>query len=171
MSASAGPLVLDVRDLVRHPGSSRSVRTSVHLADLDTALAHVPDPVRVEVEVESLVEGLRATGTVSGAMRLDCARCLKPLDRPFRARVRELFLAGATEDDDQYPVVEETIDLEPMLRDAVILGMPFSPLCRPECLGLCPRCGGDRNLGECRCGPEVDDRWAALSSLRLPEGT
>jgi DUF177 domain-containing protein len=171
VSASPGPLVLDVRDLLRHPGSSRAVQASVRLADLDMALAHVPDPVRVEVEVESLLEGLLATGTVSGTMRLDCARCLKPVDQPFRARVRELFLAGATEDDDQYPVVDQTIDLEPMVRDAVILGMPFSPLCRPECLGLCSSCGGDRNLGECRCGPEVDDRWASLSALRLPDGT
>jgi uncharacterized protein len=171
VSTARGPLVLDVRDLLRHPGSSREVQASVPLAGLDTELAHVPDPVRVQVEVDSLVEGLLASGTVSGTMRLACARCLKPIDQPFTAHVRELFLAGASEDGDEYPVVDETIDLEPMVRDAVILGMPFSPLCRPECLGLCARCGGDRNLDECRCGPEVDDRWAALSALRLPEGT
>jgi uncharacterized protein len=171
VNAAPGPLVLDVRDLLRHPGSSREVRVSVRLADLDTELAHVPDPVRVGVAVESIVEGLLATGTVSGTMRLVCARCLTPVDQPFSARVRDLFLPEASEDDDEYPVVDRTIDLEPMVRDAVVLGMPFSPLCRPECRGLCPRCGGDRNLGECHCGPEVDDRWAALSALRFPEGT
>jgi uncharacterized protein len=171
VSAPVGPLVLDVRDLLRHPGSSREVKASLRLIGLDTELAHVPDPIRVEVEVDSLLEGLLATGTVSGTMQLVCARCLKPIEHPFSARVRELFLAGATEADDEYPVLDETIDLEPMVRDAVILGMPFSPLCRPECLGLCSRCGGDRNLGECHCGPEVDDRWAALSALRFPEGT
>ena len=171
MSATPGPLVLDVRALLRHPGSSREVHASVGLADLDTELAHVPGPVQVDAEVDSLVEGLLATGTVSGTVRLVCARCLKPIDQPFSARVRELFLAEATEDDDEYPVVDETIDLEPMVRDVVILGMPFSPLCRSDCGGLCSRCGGDRNLGECSCGPEVDDRWAALSALRLPEGT
>jgi DUF177 domain-containing protein len=50
----------------------------------------------------------------------------------------------------------------------VVLSMPFSPLCRLDCLGLCPRCGGDRNLAECMCGPEVDPRWAPLAGLELP---
>jgi uncharacterized protein len=59
------------------------------------------------------------------------------------------------------------LDLEPMIRDAVILSMPFAPLCRPSCLGLCERCGADRNLGECACGPVVEDAWAPLLDLRL----
>jgi uncharacterized protein len=49
-----------------------------------------------------------------------------------------------------------------MVRDAVLLDVPFAPLCRPECLGLCERCGGDRNLGECSCVETVDPRWADL---------
>jgi uncharacterized protein len=55
------------------------------------------------------------------------------------------------------------------VRDAVVLEMPFSPLCRPDCLGLCARCGGDRNLGECSCGPEVDPRWGALDDIRFDD--
>ena len=64
---------------------------------------------------------------------------------------------------------EGIIDLEPMIRDAVVLAMPFSPLCRPDCLGLCARCGGDRNLGECSCPPEVDERLAALAMIEFPD--
>jgi uncharacterized protein len=52
-----------------------------------------------------------------------------------------------------------------MVRDAVGLELPFSPLCTPDCLGLCERCGGDRNLGECSCAPQVDHRWAPLEGL------
>ena len=57
-----------------------------------------------------------------------------------------------------------------MVRDAVLLSMPFSPLCRPDCLGLCERCGGDRNLGECACGPvAADPRWQVLDMIRFDE--
>jgi uncharacterized protein len=56
-----------------------------------------------------------------------------------------------------------------MIRDAVVPAMPFAPLCRPDCQGLCERCGGDRNSAECVCPPEIDSRWAPLASLRLPD--
>src|SRR5439155_14718691 len=72
-------------------------------------------------------------------------------------------------EDDEYPITEGTIDLEPLIRDAVLLMVPFAPLCTPQCLGLCERCGGDRNLGECSCGPEPDARWEALATLRFPD--
>ena len=62
-----------------------------------------------------------------------------------------------------------TLDPEPMVRDAVVLEMPFSPLHSPDCKGLCPICGGDRNLGECPGHDETDPRWSALASLQLPE--
>jgi uncharacterized protein len=73
----------------------------------------------------------------------------------------------APEDDDTYPIAEPGgLDPEPMVRDAVLLSMPFSPLCRPECKGLCERCGRDRNLGECGCSDvPVDPRWAGLEQL------
>jgi uncharacterized protein len=82
-------------------------------------------------------------------------------------RVQELFTPEARPEDDEYPLRDETVDLEPLLRDAVVLAMPFAPLCREDCLGLCGRCGGDRNLGECSCGPEIDVRWAPLRDLDL----
>src|ERR671919_489075 len=84
----------------------------------------------------------RSAGAANG-----CARCLKPFEEEFRVEVRELFAPGASDEADQYPVTEGHIDLEPMVRDAMVLGMPFSPLCRPDCLGLCERCGGGRNPG------------------------
>ncbi len=98
-------------------------------------------------------------------MELTCARCLKGFAREFRLEVAERFTRD--EDDEDYPLGERDIDLEPMVRDAVLLAMPFSPLCGPDCRGLCERCGGDRNLGECSCPPRTDPRWAALEDLRL----
>ena len=162
-------VVIDVRDLLHQPGSSRTVRVSEPVPGLGTELAAVPSDHRIEAEflLESVVEGLLVSGPVSGNMDLVCARCLKSFQSGFRLDVQELFAPGAAAEDDEYPVDEGTIDVEPMIRDAVVLSMPFAPLCSSDCLGLCERCGGDRNLDECRCGQEVDPRWARLSSVEL----
>jgi uncharacterized protein len=163
---------VDVRDLLAQPGASRRVAKEERIRGMRTEMAGVPEerPVRIEVLLESVVEGILVSGPLSGEIEGRCSRCLKEFDRGFRVEVRELYAHGAEEDqDDEYPIREGTIDLEPMVRDAVVLSIPFSPLCRPDCLGLCERCGGDRNLGECFCGPEVDARWAALDQLELEE--
>jgi uncharacterized protein len=162
-------VVIDVRDLLSQPGASRTVRVSEPVPGLGTELAAVPADRRIDAQLllESVVEGVLVSGPVSGDMALICARCLKTFQSDFRLDVRELFTPGAGAEEDEYPVDEGSIDVEPMIRDAVVLSMPFAPLCRPDCLGLCERCGGDRNLGECRCEAEVDPRWARLSSLEL----
>ncbi len=160
---------IEVRDLLSQPGASRTVRVSESIPGLGTELATVPEdrPVVAELLLESVVEGLLVSGPVSGPMILACARCLKSFRSDFHLEVQELFSPDAAVGDDEYPVREGAIDLEPMIRDAVLLSMPFAPLCRPDCLGLCERCGGDRNLGECVCAPEVDPRWGPLSAIDL----
>jgi uncharacterized protein len=160
---------VDVHDLLHKPGASRRWRRAEALANLATEMASVPDekPVQIDVLFESVVEGILVSGTLSGQMSYRCARCLKDFAGGFDVRVRELFAHQPQEDGDDYPITEGVIDLEPMVRDTLVLSMPFAPLCKDDCLGLCSRCGGDRNLGECACGPEVDARWAALSSLQL----
>jgi uncharacterized protein len=162
---------VDVRDLLEHPGASRTVQVREPVPGLATGVATVPEDqaVAAELLIESVVEGLLVTGPLQGTMVLVCARCLKPLQSGFRIDVQELFTPGATPADDEYPVTEGFVDLEPMIRDAIVLAMPFAPLCRPDCLGLCERCGGDRNLGECSCPPVTDSRWSALLELELPD--
>jgi uncharacterized protein len=164
-------VLVDVRDLLVDRGAARKVTLEERFDGLGTELARVPGevPVRMEVVLEPVSEGVAVSGPLSGKIAYSCARCLKPFDRDFRFEVRELFAPEAAEDDDQYPIHEGHIDLEPMVRDTVVLAMPFSPLCRPDCLGLCERCGGDRNLGECTCGPEADPRWTILDQLQLDE--
>ena len=161
----------DVRDLLAEPGSSRRLTLEETFEGLSTELAAVAEehPVRMDILLESVVEGIEVSGPLTGRIAYRCARCLRPFDRDFRLEVDELFAPGVAEGDDRYPITGQgSIDLEPMVRDAVVLSMPFSPLCRLDCLGLCPRCGGDRNLAECTCGPEVDPRWAPLAGLELP---
>jgi uncharacterized protein len=158
-------LEVDVRDLVHSPGSARELHLSEVVEGLATELAMVPEEVGAELFAESVVEGLLVSGTVSGVMALSCARCLRGFEAPFEVRVEEPFVPGAGPLDDEYALADGFIDLEPLIRDAVIPAMPFAPLCRPNCRGLCERCGGDRNLGECRCEPRTDPRWAPLMGL------
>ena len=160
---------IDVRDLLEHPGSAREVHLAEPFEGLESALAEVPPdvPVQVDVLLESVVEGVLVSGPLSGRIEYRCARCLKPFSGDFRVEVTELFALEPGPEEDHYPVRDGAIDLEPMVRDAVLLAIPFSPLCRSDCLGLCERCGGDRNLGECTCPPAVDPRWEPLSRLGL----
>ncbi len=164
-------IAVDVRDLVGHPGSSRAVHVEEPIDGLRTELSQVAGqtPVDADLLLESVVEGILASGEVAGTYVETCARCLTPVERPFRLRVQELFAPGAAPDDpDEYPLTQGEIDLEPLIRDAVLLAMPYSPLCKPDCLGICERCGGNRNFGECTCMPETDGRWAPLSTIEFP---
>ena len=162
--------LIDIRDLTEHPGSSRRVRLHEAVPGLALQLAEVPPdaPIEGELLLESVVEGIFVSGEVEGRMVLQCARCLTSFDRPFSVEVGDLFSGNADPvEEDTYPIAEPgSLDPEPMVRAAVLLSMPFSPLCRPDCKGLCERCGGDRNLGECSCEEVmVDPRWAGLEQL------
>jgi uncharacterized protein len=160
---------VDVRDLVDRPGSHRTVHVQEPIEGLRTELAQVPvdRPVEAELLMESVVEGVLASGPVTGTMRLSCARCLDPFDATFEVEVQELFVREAGPGEDEYPLHEGIVDVEPMIRDVVVTAMPFAPLCRPECLGLCPRCGSNLNVGTCTCPPETDVRWSVLSGIQF----
>lgn len=155
---------IDVRDLLERPGAARTVHVVEPVRGMRTELAAVPDdePVAGELTLESVVEGIYVTGSVAGRASYRCARCLKEFDAGFDVEMNELFVRDAGPEDDYAIEPDLTLDPEPMVRDAVVLEFPFSPLCKPDCLGLCPRCGGDRNLGECTCAEPVDPRWSAL---------
>jgi DUF177 domain-containing protein len=158
---------VDVRDLVGKPGAARAVRLAEPVVGLATPMAEVPAdaPVAIDVLLESVMEGILVSGRVAGPLRLRCARCLTEFDSDLDVDVRELFAAQPDAEADDYPLEGDHLNLEPMVRDALVLQLPFSPLCRPDCLGLCERCGGDRNRQECSCGPVTDPRWSGLDAL------
>jgi uncharacterized protein len=159
---------IDVRDLLGRPGASKQHRARSLVGGLGTELARVRDdvPVDCDLMLEALVEGILISGSLRGTLALRCARCLKEFEQPFAVEVHELFVLDPEDDTDDYPLDPEgSLDLDQMVRDAIGVELPFSPLCRPDCRGLCPVCGGDRNLGECPGHVEVDPRWAALQQL------
>lgn len=158
---------IDVRDLLERPGASKAVHVDEPVPGLRTELTDVPEDASVELdlELESVVEGIFVRGSAAGRYRMRCARCLKEFERDFDVALQELVPRDPGPEDDYALGPDLTLDPEPMVRDAVVLEMPFSPLCRPDCLGLCEICGGDRNLGECPGHDATDPRWAALDAL------
>lgn len=165
---------MDVRELLGHPGAQRTLEIQGTLEDLVTEVASVAQdrPVSGSLLLESVIEGILVTGRLTGVLLLECVRCLTDFQQPFDLAVQEMFVPGAGPQDDEYPLdVSGLIEPEQMFRDTIGLEMPFAPLCKPDCLGLCPVCGGDRNLGECPGGHEnVDPRWQGLEALMRIEG-
>jgi DUF177 domain-containing protein len=158
---------IEIRDLLENPGSSRTVRLQEPVAGLRTELVDVPEdaPINGDLVLESVVDGIYVKGSLEGRFQMRCARCLKPFERDFDVEMTELVSREPGPEDDYALAEDLTLDPEPMVRDAVGLEMPFAPLCRPDCLGLCEICGGDRNLGECPGHERTDPRWAVLDAL------
>jgi uncharacterized protein len=169
---------LKVADLVGSPGMSRQVDRRFDVpAGLDLPLVEAVDRLRLHGVVESVVEGVLVRGVVATTLVVSCARCLVETRRDVRADVAELFsdpvrhLREVGEElEPGYGIHEGEIDLEHLLRDALVPAVPFKPLCRADCAGLCATCGTNRNEAACSCtDDETDPRWAVLEGLTLPE--
>ena len=172
------PLVLDTRELGRRPGSQRRTTLSAPApADLGIEVLRVPEgsPVSFELRLEAVMEGVLVTGTAHAELEGECVRCLVDIHDEVVADFQELFVYEESdtarhphggEDDDVSRLEGDLLDLEPLLRDAVVLMLPFQPLCRDDCPGLCIECGA-RLADEPGHHHEepVDPRWAALQGL------
>ena len=169
------PFVLDVRELGRRPGAmqklSRTVPAPAGLG-LDMIGVGVPEGSDVELDarLESVQEGVLVTATVKVTVTGECSRCLDELDREVELDVQELYVyepsEGGAEDDESEPTVEgDLLDLEPAVRDAVVLGLPVAPLCRDDCPGLCPECGVHLADDPEHVHETSDPRWSALKDL------
>lgn len=169
----SGPLVFDTLELGRRPGIERTVTRTVEApAGLGIDIFGVPEgsDMQIELRLEAVMEGVLVTGTASVHLSGECVRCLRTIDTEDVIDFQELYLyEDATEE--EYQLEDDLLDLEPVLRDAVVLALPLNPLCDPECPGLCSECGvrladdPDHTHGEV-----TDPRWAALNQLTdLPE--
>ena len=173
------PLVLDTRKLNRRPGTMQELqRTTVLPEDLGTEVIAIKagSPVEIDVRLESVVEGVLVTGSVSGTATGACVRCLDPVELDVGARFQELFaytdraahhheVAGDSDEDDVYELVDDLVDLETVLRDAVVPTLPFQPVCRDDCPGLCAQCGLRLAEDPDHHHEVIDPRWSALSGL------
>ena len=185
-NAPRGALVFDMRSLSRQAGSARARRLVVPAPeDLRLELARVPGGADVELDLrfEAVTEGILVTGSATAPLVGECARCLAPLASTVTASFTELYLYDGHDQhdgDDQHEWHDEyeepdeeryldgdLLDLEQAFRDAVVLALPMSPLCRDDCPGLCVECGvplADAGPGH-RHEAAADPRWAALRQL------
>jgi uncharacterized protein len=172
---SRNPLVFDTRDLA--PGVARTLSRTVPAPDhLGVELARVPagSELELEVQLEGVAEGVLVTATASGPLAGECARCLEPFTSVVKVRFQELFTMGGepapgdgAEDAESYRLDPGgLLNLEPALRDAIVLELPLSPLCETGCQGLCVECG--IRLADAEPGHGHDERgtmWAALKDF------
>ena len=168
--------MLDTRELGRRPGSERRVNLTVPApTDLGIEVLRVPEgtPIELELRLEAVVEGVLVTGTAQAELVGECVRCLADVDDTIDSDLTELFVyddgkdeAADDEDDETSRLQGDLLDLEPALRDAVVLALPFQPLCREDCPGLCTECGARlADDPEHQHEEPVDPRWAALADL------
>jgi uncharacterized protein len=177
------PLVVDIRELGRRPGAMRRVHRSVPApADLGLGgVIGVPEGAEVvlDLRLESVVEGVLVSGTARAPLAGECVRCLDPVDAEIVVDLQELFafpervaeLGADAEDDAELQVRDDHVDLEPALRDAVVLALPPAPVCRDDCPGLCPECGFRFADDPAHGHDAADPRWAALTGLLAATGT
>ena len=165
--------VVHVHRLRRSPGATLDVGVHGEVPDLAVAGVAVPDGAEVSLvgSLASYPGGIEVTGTVRAPWRAACRRCGADAAGTVDVEIRERCVPGgpASGDEDAYDLDDE-LDLEPVVRDAVLLALPIAPLCREDCAGLCPWCGTDRNVASCDCRPPADPRWSALDVLAGPGG-
>lgn len=162
------PYTVAVFDLMHRPGEMREKSLDIVVPEgFGNAVIGVRagSELALDVRLESLHDGILVSGWVDATAEGECVRCLIDVRLPVRVEFQELFAYSVDEAFD-YAVHEDFIDLEPLVRDAVVLSLPFQPVCQEDCLGLCPECGVRLldNPGHEHEAP-VDPRWAALAGL------
>ena len=148
-------------------------RTVPAPADLGIEVLRVPEgaPVELDLRTEAVMEGVLVTGTARAALEGECVRCLEPISEEIEVRFQELFVYDDREvDPDEELEVsklqDDLVDLEPLLRDAVVLALPFQPLCQDDCPGLCTECGARlADDPDHRHDAPIDPRWAGLGDV------
>ncbi|MBN4927313.1 DUF177 domain-containing protein [Hoyosella rhizosphaerae] len=166
------PFVLDARALNRAPGSMREEHRVVSAPSrmgLDMIAIDKGRDVTLDLRLESVSEGILVTGTVSSIASGDCVRCLEPMDLDVEVPITELFAyphsvtSATTEEEEIYRLIDDLIDLEPVVINGLGLELPLQPLCSEDCPGLCTDCGVPIASAEPDHGHDtIDPRWSGL---------
>jgi uncharacterized protein len=181
---SRSPLVINISRLGRRPGSMMTFSETVPSPSrigLDLIGVDEGAPLQLDLRIESVSEGVLVTGTVSAPTSGECARCLTPITGEVEIDLTELFAypdsaTDATTESDEIGRVgssgqPDTVDIEQPIIDAIGLALPLSPLCGPDCAGLCPQCGVPLATAEPgHHHDQIDPRWAKLTGLLDKDG-
>ncbi|OBI86325.1 hypothetical protein A9X00_26090 [Mycobacterium sp. 1245805.9] len=175
-------MTIDITRLGRRPGAMVTLRETVPSPSrigLDMIAIAAGAPLELDLQVQSVSEGVLVTGTVAAPTSGECSRCLTPVTGRVQVRLTELFAypdsttEATTEEDEVGHIVDDTIDLEQPIIDAVGLELPFAPVCREDCPGLCPECGVALAGEPGHHHDRIDPRWSKLADMlpREPDDT
>ena len=172
-SRNNGPFVLPVRDIVRKPGEMREHAFAVTLDETwgeGIVAFEAGAELDLDVRLESVHEGILVSGTVDATYSGVCSRCLTDIAQPVEVEFQELFAYPGEEETD-FEVQDDHVDLETLVRDAAVLSLPFQPVCQPDCPGLDPSTGERLTVSP---GTEqeapIDPRWSALQQITDQDG-
>ena len=159
---------IPVHELIKRPGEMRELVMQFDMDhELGTGYAAVPKGqwLKLDVRLESVHEGILATGDVSTVAKTSCSRCLEDMNVDIDESFQELFVYG-TPGEDEFGVNGDSIDLEQVVIDSVVLNLPFKPICSDDCLGLCAECGIKlSSAADHSHEAPVDSRFSALAHL------
>jgi uncharacterized protein len=164
-----------VAELRRRLGTRKPYHAQVVLDGLEISTARVPEggEIDVDVQLESISNGLVVGGTITAPWQGDCRRCLEPVEGLVETEVKEIFEREPTEGE-TYRLGDDEVHLEPMVRDAVLLALPLAPLCRPDCSGPAPEVfptgvEDDQAAADAETARLRGERWSALDELRFED--
>ena len=163
------PLLVNAAELLRRPGTEKPIALRPTVSELGITDSRLPGNGQVDIalRLESMSDGVVVDGQIHVPWAASCRRCLEPAAGVTVSEVHELYQSAVT-DPDASPIVGDQIDLRPLVHDLALLDAPLAALCMPECAGLCPVCGCNRNTHPCRCDTATaDPRWAGLDGLQL----
>ncbi|MCL2606650.1 MAG: YceD family protein, partial [Coriobacteriia bacterium] len=149
--------------------AGEAVKAAADATSADSGLSHLRlgdidflavDPIRYEISFSNVGECVHAAGTLQTQLRTTCVRCLNDFEFDLASTVDESFFFVPSEDEhgDPYPVIDDSgkVDIEPLLRESLLVELPFASVCDSDCQGLCMKCGMDLNGADCECTDEVD---------------
>ena len=165
-------------DLATAPTHQKALRAEFAADEIDLAEdGRLDGPAVFDGEIFRDERRTYLGGMIAATVETDCSRCLEPVKRSFEIPFRDIFVDASLETDqreveidddalDESLVIGGRVDLAEVVREQILLAMPEQVFCSEDCRGLCPICGGNRNLIDCKCeDDDVDPRWAALKNL------
>ena len=162
------PFTVAVKDLMNQPGEMREHTLDIKAVEQygsGVAVVLEGSPVSIDLRLEGLHEGILVTGEVHSTATASCVRCLDTFSFDHQVDFQELFAYSGVEPD-SYTVDHDALELESVIRDAVVLDLPFQPVCKPECFGLDPATGEKRDVPASEAPlDEIDPRWQELAKL------
>ena len=163
----AKPLIVNVIELLRWPGSSKDIAVEVAADDFEFEDARiVSEPIAIAVHMEAITNGVSVSGVAHAAWAGECRRCLTPLRELMQVEFDEMY-QPKVHDAEAYEIENDQINLLPMVRENILLALPLGPLCREDCPGFCLHCGTDLSQTQCGCVSVASDpRWAVLDALK-----